>query len=151
MSDYVDTVDIEGTQYDIQDTATKQTADENAQEIESIKTGNDYSLSEINTGKKWINNKPIYRKVISYPQAIPAGRIEIPTGINNIELMINIDSLIIEPNNFIWFRPLLNRTLLVMRNIFFQYTGAVIVVDGIAEIPSYTQNYFILEYTKTTD
>lgn len=36
MSDYVDKVDIEGTQYDLQDTATKQTADQNTQDIQQI-------------------------------------------------------------------------------------------------------------------
>lgn len=36
MSDYVDTVDIEGTQYDIQDTATKQTAEQNTQDIQGL-------------------------------------------------------------------------------------------------------------------
>lgn len=36
MSDYVDTVDIEGVQYDIQDTATKQTAEQNTQDIQGL-------------------------------------------------------------------------------------------------------------------
>lgn len=36
MSDYIDTVDIEGTQYDIQDTATKATAEQNAQDIDTL-------------------------------------------------------------------------------------------------------------------
>ena len=36
MSDYVDTVDIEGTQYDIQDTATKETAEQNTQDIQGL-------------------------------------------------------------------------------------------------------------------
>lgn len=36
MSDYVDTVDIEGTQYDIQDTATKEQAEENTQNIQEV-------------------------------------------------------------------------------------------------------------------
>ena len=36
MSDYIDKVDIEGTQYDIQDTPTKEQAEENAQRIEEL-------------------------------------------------------------------------------------------------------------------
>lgn len=36
MSDYVDTVDIEGAQYDIQDTATKATAEQNTQDIQGL-------------------------------------------------------------------------------------------------------------------
>lgn len=36
MSDYVDTVDIEGVQYDIQDTATKETAEQNTEDIQGL-------------------------------------------------------------------------------------------------------------------
>lgn len=36
MSDYIDTVDIEGTQYDIQDTLTKEQAEENTSSIETL-------------------------------------------------------------------------------------------------------------------
>lgn len=36
MNDYVDTVDIEGIQYDIQDTATKATAEQNTQDIQGL-------------------------------------------------------------------------------------------------------------------
>lgn len=36
MNDYIDTVDIEGTQYDIQDTATKTQAEENTHDIQEL-------------------------------------------------------------------------------------------------------------------
>lgn len=36
MSDYVDTVDIEGTQYDIQDTPTKEQSETNTNSIEGL-------------------------------------------------------------------------------------------------------------------
>ncbi len=39
MSDYVDTIDIEGTQYDIQDTQTKQQTEENTQDVSDLATG----------------------------------------------------------------------------------------------------------------
>lgn len=64
MSDYVDTVDIEGTQYDIQDTATKQTADQNQQDIEAMKESADYSTTEHLTGAKASDGRPIYKKQI---------------------------------------------------------------------------------------
>lgn len=38
MSDYVDTVDIEGVQYDIQDTQTKQQTEENTQGVSDLVT-----------------------------------------------------------------------------------------------------------------
>lgn len=144
MSDYVDTVDIEGTQYDIQDTATKQTADENAQEIEGIKTGNDYSLSEINTGKKWIDNKPIYRKVIQ---------------VDNI-----VDGTPILTNVFV-----INSTILNYRTASEYSLNVAVNTDGTVQSGAYvfmvgsearifnrgsirgTRLIVILEYTKTTD
>ena len=64
MSDWIEQIDIAGDRYNIKDLQTEALAQQNEQEIESVKTGNDYSLSEINTGKKWIDNKPIFRKVI---------------------------------------------------------------------------------------
>lgn len=83
MSDYIDKVDIEGTQYDIQDTATKQTAEQNTQEIEDIKTSNDYSLPEVNTGKKWIDGELIYRKCVlatnNFTSLIP-----LPSGLDTL-------------------------------------------------------------------
>lgn len=62
MSDYIDTVDIEGTQYDIQDTPTKEQTEENTQRIEELENLDIYSLEEIDTSKKWVDNKPIYKK-----------------------------------------------------------------------------------------
>lgn len=64
MSDWIEQIDIAGDRYDLKDLQTEALAQQNEQGIEDIKTGNDYSLSEINTGKKWIDNKPIFRKVI---------------------------------------------------------------------------------------
>ena len=44
-------VDINGRVYDLQD--------------ETARKDNVYSTTEIDTGKKWINGKPIYRKVFT--------------------------------------------------------------------------------------
>lgn len=59
MSDYVDTVDIEGTQYDIQDTATKAS-------LENFEEGQNYSTATINTGIKYMDGSYIYKKTIVF-------------------------------------------------------------------------------------
>lgn len=38
---------------------------ENSEAIDGVIDGNVYSTDEVDTGKKWINNKPIYRKVLT--------------------------------------------------------------------------------------
>ncbi len=59
MSDYVDTVDIEGIQYDIQDTATKQA-------LESFEESFDISSEKVDTGQKWSGNKTVFRQFLTF-------------------------------------------------------------------------------------
>lgn len=59
MSDYVDTVDIEGVQYDIQDSATKAG-------LENFEEGQNYSTVAINTGMKYTDGSDIYKKTIVF-------------------------------------------------------------------------------------
>lgn len=57
-----------------------------------VVTENDYSTTEVKTGQKWINGKPVYKKVISYLNTIPANtEIKIPVGVNDIEQVIKIE------------------------------------------------------------
>lgn len=65
MSDWIEQIDIAGDRYDLKDLQTSAQATQNAQEINGIKTGNDYSLSEINTGKKWLDGRDIYKLTIT--------------------------------------------------------------------------------------
>lgn len=65
MSDYVDKVDIEGTQYDIQDTPTKEQAEENARDISEMKASQDYSATEHLTGRKWVDGKNTYEFTVA--------------------------------------------------------------------------------------
>lgn len=58
MSDYVDTVDIEGIQYDIQDSATK-----NA--LANFEGGFVLSSEKVDTGQKWFGNKTIYSQLLA--------------------------------------------------------------------------------------
>ena len=59
MSDYVDTVNIEGVNYSIQDTLTKL-------ELGELEAGLVYSTEKVDTGMKWTGGQTIYKKVLLY-------------------------------------------------------------------------------------
>ena len=54
MSDYVDTVNIEGVNYSIQDTLTKL-------ELGELEAGLVYSTEKVDTGMKWTGCQTIYK------------------------------------------------------------------------------------------
>lgn len=151
MSDYIDTIDIEGVQYDIQDTLTKEQTEENAQKIEELENLDIYSLEEIQTAGRWVNNKPIYRKVFSRLSSFPVGNTNIPSGVSNIENIIKIDIVFHAPNLYTWTKPLLSAAATEIINAYFNHQTNNIVVVSSKSLADYTQNYLILEYTKTTD
>ena len=59
MSDYIDTVNIEGVEYDIQDTQTKES-------LQNLANSLVVSSEKIDTGQKWFGNKPIYKQLFSF-------------------------------------------------------------------------------------
>lgn len=73
-SETVSTITVNGKTYDIADTEP-------------------YSLDEIDTGKKWIDGSPIYRKVFSIPYLPNTGTINIPHGITNLRWVTKIDGI----------------------------------------------------------
>ena len=55
-NDYVEKIDLDGEQWDLKDSPL-------SEQVSSLQT---YSTTEINTGMKWIDGKPIYRKVVDF-------------------------------------------------------------------------------------
>lgn len=113
---------------------------------DKITNTNTYSTEEKNTGKKWIDGKDIYRKVITQNNA------------NQIDLAnLSIDTLIETRGQVKVTNPSYDICALdfswtggdsVLRGIFTQYTGTNLVFN----IKNITINYIhvILEYTKTS-
>ena len=151
MSDYIDKVDIEGTQYDIQDTPTKEQAEENAQRIEELENLDIYSLEEIQTAGRWINNKPIYRKVFNMGSLADVTQKEIDISALNVEIAVKIDFMAIAPNKFQWTKPVLTQTLGTGANMFVNFQTKKLVYISNTALNEYTQSYVVFEYTKTTD
>lgn len=150
MSDYIDTVDIEGTQYDIQDTATKQTADQNQQDIETMKESADYSTTEHLTGRKWLDGKPTYTITVNTGTLPNATTKTIPLPIQNIDTMIGYRGCAKNPtSNEIRALPY---PAYVSANVIavFMMENNILIVTG-ADFSGFTQSYIEFEYTKTTD
>jgi hypothetical protein len=63
---------------------------ENAQDnvLATFNENNSYSTSEINTGKKWIDGKPIYRKVFN--ALITSTSMDVAHSISNVDKVVNV-------------------------------------------------------------
>lgn len=99
-----------------------------------------YSTDEIRVGT-WLN-KPLYRKVLDVgSKTFSSGDNYIAHGINNFERAINLKyTMFFGNNNYVLWDKLLT----------LQATSTDIIASTTGS-NSFTQVYFILEYTKTTD
>ena len=111
--------------------------------------GNDYSTTEINTGKTWINGKPIYRIVIQFTTTSTTGSWQSRAlGISNLEKIIKYDYTY-ETNSTEMYKD----SNYVSSG--YNLTTRMNKTDGLF---NYLQNGYknaditlIVEYTKTTD
>ena len=107
----------------------------------------DYSTNEVKLANKWIDGKPIYRKVVNNPSGIPTGTALVSDvskmilGIGTVDTGSNSELTIPCATTGGWgFRVDLNTT------------NNTIILTGYGTIPSGAfANTLILEYTKTTD
>ena len=133
-------VDIDGSQWNMKD----QEARNKIAELETlISNNNTYSTEEIKTSKKWIDGKPIYKKIIF-------GKIT-ETAQNINHQIENIDSYVkLEPymviNKMLY--PSFNTG-----NYYFTIFALSKTQLGLQTIEGYINNNYrvTLEYTKTTD
>jgi len=108
--------------------------------VNTLRTQDSYSTSEVNTGKKWIDGKPIYSRVLQ-GNVIPGNG---TTAIENVSRIIKQEGYLKEDN--IWYvggRGQFNLTLNEQtHNVLYYFIyGAGTSYDW----------YFTIEYTKTTD
>lgn len=151
MSDYIDTVNIEGVNHSLQDTPLT-TA------FQGFVDSSDYSLEEIDTGQKWINGKSIYKCTIR-TGAITESAGNLDTGIPNINLVISFEMILIDSSSLQLCYPLHHDTQNYMFSLFSffnlnQPTSAKAfytkssLVSGTYTI---TDSYLTIRYIKTTD
>lgn len=109
-----------------------------------------YSSNEVVVGK-WIDDKPIYRKVVSTDSLVGEQDYKnIPHGINNFSKLVGLkcianDSL----GTFFDFNNYSSEENNIPVSVFVDYTN-IIVLHG-ATAYYVNEAYFILEYTKTID
>lgn len=152
----IDSTDIEITQtgenIQLSTTVNMQTLESNVStntsNIENLQT---YSTNEVNTGKVWINGKPIYRKVFNIGTLPNATEKIYTTDLDwTTHTVIKIDGCAISssgvmlPINFS--NPLSAAQMIGCRTT---GTNTITVYAGIDR--TNLTGYVILEYTKTTD
>ena len=112
----------------------------------------EYSTSETNTGKKWIDGKPIYRKVVECGALPDSTTKRIPTGVSNLETLIDIKGTAYSSDAAIPlpFIDLAN----ISSQIRIYYESSTLSV-ALSTSRDYAQAYpsviAIIEYTKNTD
>lgn len=111
-----------------------------------------YSTEETYTGSKWIDGKPIYRKVIDCGALPNNSTKNINTNLQNISNFISISGVSKRPADNNYFplnlgRPkdLTSSCALWIGNNYYIY------IQTDMDRSNFTETYVILEYTKTTD
>lgn len=109
-----------------------------------------YSTEEKVVGK-WIDGKPIYRKVIDFGIFPNSTHKEVQHNISNLQNFVKIDGIAIRNDNDFWQSiPLTYRNADTGYNTSLTATQSKVVITCDAD-RSMFNGYVILEYTKTTD
>ena len=106
-------------------------------------TGNIYSTDEINTGKLWIDGKPIYRK--TFTGSISSS---IRTGLTGVSL-VNAYGLVVTSSGAFLILPSLRVTNSNYSVGFYVSSDFIIYFEKGSGASG--EAYITLEYTKTTD
>lgn len=110
-----------------------------------------YSTTEVKTGMVWINNKPIYRKVVSMGALLNADSLVVAHGISNIEFIVNAIMFAIRESDSDRL-PVPYATFNANNSGGLNgYANATNVVITTSSNRTTYNGYAILEYTKTTD
>ncbi|MBR1386294.1 MAG: hypothetical protein IJ568_05650 [Bacilli bacterium] len=116
--------------------------------IENLTT---YSLDEINTGKKWIDGKTIYIKVIDCG-ALPNNSIKtIAHDISNIGFLVEPPRGVSYSSSTGHYFPLPYPADSISSQVKLWATSTDVKLQTGADRTDYTETYVILEYVKTTN
>ena len=116
--------------------------------ILNVKVADTFSTDEVKTNKIWIDNKPIYRKVIKRETVTSGTYTMIPTGIafSSIGDLVELKVLCKQNEANIWYAAPTNMS---SDEIFGYYLSANNVV--VRSNSTLEKIIVILEYTKTND
>lgn len=137
--------------------ATNKVQDIDMNEIKAVVNNNanilqgetTYSLSETDTGKIWIDGKPIYRKVINCG-ALPNNSIKNVThNITNLSNVIFANGISYSSTTGNYF-PIPYSADSLQAQVKMWVTNTDVSLQTLSDRSNYTTTYIILEYTKTS-
>ena len=109
-----------------------------------------YSTSEVLTAERWINGKPVYRKVVSMGALPNAAAKSIAHGISDIDENLGLSGVAFNVNGDARIPLPYVSTSTSTIQMYMSKTN-VIVTNKIDMSVSYNKSYAIIYYTKTTD
>ena len=107
-----------------------------------------YSTSEVNTDLKWIDGKPIYRKVVAFGALPNSTDKSINHNISNIDFIVKVEGVTTD-GTYYFEIPRVGIPNAYMVDLYTTKTKITIVTS--IDYSAYTTTYVIIEYTKTTD
>lgn len=112
---------------------------------------NSYSTNEVKTGGKWIDGKPIYKKVVDFG-ALPNATIKGVSFDNiNADTFVKIEGIAMMNNSNAITIPFTDTTSATQSITIFVNSTSVSIDTGSTNRSDYNKCYITLEYTKTTD
>lgn len=116
-----------------------------------INSVNSYSTNEVKTGGKWIDGKPIYRKVVDFG-ALPNATIKGVSFDNiNVDTFVKIEGTAMSSNSTAITIPFADVSNVTQSISIFANSTSVSINTGSVNRLDYNKCYITLEYTKTTD
>ena len=116
------------------------------------RTGISYSTSEFDTGGKWIDGKPIYRKVIECGALPDATTKRVATGVSNVDTLISLKGMAYAPAAIIPLPFTDLQNIAQQIRIYYETSGSSIALSTAGNFSTtYPNTIAIIEYTKTTD
>ena len=111
-----------------------------------VDSSNSYSTNEVKTGGKWIDGKPIYRKVVDFG-ALSAGSKTVAHGINNLGDVTRIYGVARSSDNTSLPLPYASSVPIIL----YANTNNIVIEISNNNYSGYTRSEVTIEYTKTTD
>ena len=116
--------------------------------VNAFSDGEVYSESEVKTNSVWINNKPIYRKVVN-TGALSGTTKNVAHGISNLNIVTKLYGFAITNGNDYYTIPrIVNTQINQQIGLFANATNVTIDAGSNA---SFANSFVVIEYTKTTD
>ena len=101
------------------------------------------STSAIKTGAHWVDNKPIYRKVIDMGSLASSGATTVAHGISGISEVVSLTGIAndLAAGAFVKALPIPNDVLPMTMGV------ANVVITSASDLTAYEQCYAVIEYT----